>query len=92
MVFNSEKIVTFYVVLGPALLNTRVFFDDSCCYFDNVIHFYVVPKVRFSKTSCFTCPERLGVSKHVKGVLTVLPRGPVRYGTMAAAAADYFLL
>ena len=48
-------------VSRPCVVKNPCVFDDSCHYFDNVMRFYAVPKVRFLKMSCFTCLERLGV-------------------------------
>ena len=70
----------------PCAVKNPCVFDDSCVYFDNFMFFYVFSKVRFSKTSCFTCLERLGVSKNVKtpSVFACLTRKHVKTRSFAA--------
>ena len=55
-------------------------------YFDNFMFFYVFSKVGFSKTSCFTCLERLGVSKNDKtpSVFACLTRKHIKTRSFAA--------
>ena len=70
----------------PCAVKNPCVFDDSCVYFDNFMFFYVFSKVGFSKTSCFTCLERLGVSKNVKtpSVSACLTRKHVKTRSFAA--------